>query len=286
VFAFGAQINDVLTYDGTGWIPSAPAAPFLEGIEYNINIQGNVLGLDSSILLDAATNTLNGNVTGHLIGSVFADDSSLIVDGINNLINVSKINHTSFDLTVQNEVVGNRSVLRVDTVDEISRVILSRQSNSVINNSMVYGRLDFQKNDPGGISTSAAIGADNLGLFFTFNPTEISSTESEYIVFSSTNKLGIGTFTPTEKLDVRGNGIFSGEVQAAAFKGSLMSDDSTTLVDAINGVITAQHVQFGSYSDIDRPTGVNGMVIYNSTTNRFQGYQNNVWINLDDGTSA
>ena len=36
----------------------------------------------------------------------------------------------------------------------------------------------------------------------------------------------------------------------------------------------------------DALTGVNGMVIYNSTDNRFQGYQNGAWINIDDGTAA
>lgn len=55
------------------------------------------------------------------------------------------------------------------------------------------------------------------------------------------------------------------------------------------GSISVQgYIQFGSYSTEARDLLVsqNGMVIYNTTDNRFQGYQNGVWINLDDGSAA
>lgn len=69
--------------------------------------------------------------------------------------------------------------------------------------------------------------------------------------------------------------------------GSVFLDDSTPIVDGINGTITASgFVQFGSYTAGERPSGVNGMVIYNSTANRFQGFQGGGWINLDDGSGA
>jgi hypothetical protein len=71
--------------------------------------------------------------------------------------------------------------------------------------------------------------------------------------------------------------------------GSVFSDDSTKVVDGISGAITAgSFVQFGSLTATERNalTAVNGMVIYNTTYNRFEGYQNGSWINLDDGTAA
>jgi hypothetical protein len=45
------------------------------------------------------------------------------------------------------------------------------------------------------------------------------------------------------------------------------------------------YVQFGSITTTQRNalTAVNGMVIYNSTVNRFQGYQGGGWIRLDTG---
>jgi hypothetical protein len=71
-------------------------------------------------------------------------------------------------------------------------------------------------------------------------------------------KLGIGTNFPTAHLDVNGDADISG------------------------------YVQFGSLTSAERDalTPVNGMVIYNSTNDKFEGRQGGAWINLDDGTAA
>jgi len=47
-------------------------------------------------------------------------------------------------------------------------------------------------------------------------------------------------------------------------------------------------LQFGqlSTSERDALAAENGMVIYNTSNNKFEGYQNGVWINLDDGSPA
>ena len=61
---------------------------------------------------------------------------------------------------------------------------------------------------------------------------------------NSKGYLGINKFPEpiTEALDVVGNGVFTGNVSAAAFKGSLFADDSTTIVDAINGSVYASQL--------------------------------------------
>jgi len=48
-----------------------------EGDTYDITISGNVIGTDSTVLV----NTTNGTFHGDLTGSVFADDSTMLVDG-------------------------------------------------------------------------------------------------------------------------------------------------------------------------------------------------------------
>jgi len=48
-----------------------------EGDAYNIVLSGNVIGADSTVLV----NTANGTFHGDLTGSVFADDSTILVDG-------------------------------------------------------------------------------------------------------------------------------------------------------------------------------------------------------------
>lgn len=289
VFAFGAQINDVLTYDGTGWIPSAPVSQFLEGIEYNINIQGDVIGLDSSILLNSATNTLTGSVVGDLKGSVFGDDSSIIVDAVNRVINIDTIQTGSNVLTVNNSIPASSTNLKIRSNDDKSVLAFERQSNiDIESQDVLYGNITFSRNDINGDKTTTTIFAKKDGFFIAQDPTGNFSEASLYLTFTSTG-LAIGKFVPNAKLDVAGGAIFDGDVQAAAFKGSLVADDSTTIIDAINGTIVAQgFIQFGSYTDteIGEIVPSNGMVYYNVTDNRFRGYQNGSWINLDDGTAA
>ena len=84
-------------------------------------------------------------------------------------------------------------------------------------------------------------------------------------------------------------GAINASIVTGDLKGSVFADDSTAIIDGINKtVIAGGFVQFGSYNTTERNalTAVNGMVIYNSQVNRFQGYQNSAWINIDDGTAA
>ena len=77
-------------------------------------------------------------------------------------------------------------------------------------------------------------------------------TTNNTVVINKDGNLGINILTPTEKLDVVGN------------------------------VKTSGFVQFGSLTTVQRDalTPANGMVIYNSTDNKFQGYENGGWASL------
>jgi len=81
---------------------------------------------------------------------------------------------------------------------------------------------------------------------------------AKIMVWDSSGRLGVNKTNPTETIDVTGTGKFTG------------------------------YVVFGSYTTTARDTLTpqKGMIIYNSTTDRFQGYQNLGWINLDNGTPA
>ena len=92
------------------------------------------------------------------------------------------------------------------------------------------------------------------------------------------------SFNTTLKGQLSANSVFASQIQ-----GDIIADDSTTIIDSSNGTITAGgFIQFGSYNTTERNalSAANGMVIYNSQANRFQGYQNGAWINIDDGTAA
>jgi hypothetical protein len=72
------------------------------------------------------------------------------------------------------------------------------------------------------------------------------------LTFNSAGNLGIGLPRPLQKLHVNGNAQVDG------------------------------FVQFGSLTTTERNalTAANGMVIYNSTDNKFQGRENGSWVNL------
>lgn len=274
--------GDLLIYDGLNFVPDRIR---------------NIFGDDSSLILNTANNTFSGNFNGSLLGdvkgSIFGDDSTLIIDSINNVLSVDSANINSlsyggsFGLTLnssETDEVEIRIFRRTPLPDTLAQVGVL-YFDSVLNDNVESTTAYIQ-----------SLGSQNLGdpyakSFLELNVIDETGTVSEnnVLVLSWDGKAGFGTYDPTERLDVRGNGIFTGTVTAASFKGSIVTDDSTTFVDAINGTISASgFIQFGSYTDteIAEITPSNGMVYYNTTDNRFRGFQNGSWINLDDGTSA
>lgn len=86
IYLSGSSIHlgdAVITTTGTavnlpaGSTAGGQALGINEGDTYNITISGNVIGTDSTVLV----NTSNGTFHGDLTGSVFADDSTILVDG-------------------------------------------------------------------------------------------------------------------------------------------------------------------------------------------------------------
>ena len=152
-----------------------------------------------------------------------------------------------------------------------------------------YGSFFFERNDIGGAFTSAFITGRSDSILFGVADAGGTFPLSNYAIMTNNGSWGFGTTTPTAKVHAAGDITADGVVTGAALKGSLVLDDSTTVIDGIDGsIIAPSYVQFGSFTNAERNalTAANGMVIYNTEANRFQGYQNGGWINLDDGTAA
>jgi len=232
------------------------------------DIQGSVFAKNSTLLVDALDGIIfaenvrgefTGNVIGDIKGSVFGDDSSIIVDGLKNELNGTlngNINNLNNELIISSEQEGNFFV-RSNAKNGVSFLNILRISDSEITGPIGYGAINFGKDDINGrldsvlifgSSTGLTLAADDLGLF----------PENKSVFLSTNGSVGIGTYSPQENLDVRGNANIEG------------------------------FVQFGSLTTIARDalTAANGMIIYNITDNKFQGYQSSTWINLDDGTAA
>jgi hypothetical protein len=268
VFAFGAVANDVLTYNGTGWVP-APSQGIELGQTYDINIEGNVLGADSSIIVNYFTGVITGdltgnvtgnvvgnvvgnvegnvvgNVTGDLNGSVYTDNSTLVIDGILGSVYPNRI-YTNTFLRITDDTPATTNTIQMESQDQFTALQLIRKSDTDISGSNLrYGQVRFGREDSGGLVNTAIISANRDFIWFAH--TSSGSLVDADIVAISNQKFGIGTVTPAATLDVRGNAIIAGDLTAAAFKGTFVADDSSIILDGTTGsLITANVDVIGS----------------------------------------
>lgn len=259
--------GDVLTYAGGAWtnVPISEIA-----ITEGSNLRVNIIGADSSTIINSADNSIDASI-------ITAESLSLLTAMEANQV---LITGAGSNLTISND--NSYSLFRFIRSEPLTDI-------SVTSPVYAYGAIKWERDDINGPADGVYMqgGSDGFKIYNLADGVTFASSNSLH--FDMSGNFGIGTQLPTEKLEVAGNGAFTGTVTAASFKGSIVGDDSTTIVDAINGTISAPgYIQFGSYTTTERDLllAANGIVIYNTTANKFQGYQNGAWINLDDGTPA
>lgn len=242
------SVGQVLKWDGVNFVPSNN----IDTVGYHTgDVKGSVFGDDSTVLVDGVNNVLLGPLIGDVTGSVFGDDSTVLVDGVNGTI-VAPVNNldVTTDLLSINHI-GDRGTSAHINITFNSDVDISTSPTTV-------GKIGFRRADPvNGIIETGLVQSNFEALQIWQSTTGTYSIEGNWITFKNTN-FGIGRWNPTATLDVNGDA-------------------------KING-----YTQFGSLTTTERNalTAANGMVIYNTTNNKFEGYQNGAWINLDDGTIA
>ena len=103
-----------------------------------------------------------------------------------------------------------------------------------------------------GVDSQATVSTGVVPGNITMGTTPDNGVTNYTVTINKDGNLGVNNLTPTEKLDVVGN------------------------------VKTSGFVQFGSLTTAERNalSAANGMVIYNSDDNKFQGYENGGWANL------
>jgi hypothetical protein len=246
---FDASTGLVAAAQLTGTLPAGviPAA-------MTSNITGSLTGNANG----SHTGTLVGDVT----GSVFDDGSGLLVDANNGKI-VGNIDSPSI-ITTEITVAGVANGAIGPQIDFNSSRGTKESPTVLVGGTDGDGIMDLQGSGWDGNSFALA-GIVRVGVdldstvadgvvpgrinFITANS---SGSLVNLLTFNSAGNLGVGLPRPLQKLHVNGNAKVEG------------------------------FVQFGSLTTTERNalTAANGMVIYNSTDNKFQGRENGSWVNL------
>jgi len=255
-------------------------------------LTGDTKASDSTTIIDHTAKTITGTSIGTHKGTVNADDNSLRIDGASDRITNSVLD---FDGSVINLLAGNgiqigtnssvagvgleifntdhtvRNALRLysdagnaNTFNSIetyaSRGSVVTPTVSVADDSL-FGYINYGHDGSAyvqssfivaGVDSQATVGSGAIPGNIVLGTTPDGGTTNNFITINKDGNLGVNILTPTEKLDVVGN------------------------------IKTSGFVQFGSLTTTERNalTPANGMVIYNSTDNKFQGYENGGWANL------
>ena len=212
------------------------------------SVDGPVKGTIVGPDLQIILNHDTATLFGDVVGSVRGDDSSILIDGADGSLHIQTFRPS-----------GNAANI-FNTTDNVNPVInMYRESSTDISNdgSINYGLLRFGRDDTNGPAVTALIAGRENALNFSASATSDFFDATTYFCWKE-KQFGIGTITPAHTLDVQGNAAVTG------------------------------YTQFGSLTSVERDalTAANGMVIYNTTNNKFEGYQNGSWINLDDGLAA
>jgi hypothetical protein len=248
-----ADDSTVVFNSTTGLIAAAQVSGTFTG-----NVIGNVTG-------DVVGNT-TGYHTGDVSGSVFAGDSSVMVDAIGNELFATNLTLTG-DATIVD--LNTNSITDRDTFGILEIDMTNTGGNP-------QPRIELKSNGASGtgmwIMTEdtgrTLAGTDNIGRIL-FRAVDAAGTHTPAVAIARKDELIIAvgdkntaeTFHMATATGNYGLGIEpSADAKVNVGGAMLLGNMDTTTRDGL--------------------TAANGMIIYNTTDNKFQGYENGSWVNL------
>jgi len=272
----GYEINGTGDIDITGEIGASGnisnitstvfTGPLTGAVTGNVtgNLTGNVTGNVTGDLTGDATGshsgtftgiiTATGTLDGDMNGSVFGDDSGLLVDGINQKVIGSFIND---EITIPNKLTFNHSrstdpyanVLMTSAVNKRMQLELQREfQTGNLADTDILGQIQVIRNDQGGINRVMQYIVNTESTTILHNST--GSYDASKVIILKDGQFGIATDNPTTTLSVGGDTDVQGELTATAFKGTFVADDSTILVDGVNGNLVLSSNSIGDLSNV------------------------------------
>ena len=230
------------------------------------NLKGDVKATGGQVVLDSGTNgndaTFTGDVSGTLTGTV--DAASTIAGTIN----------TSQVANFEEAVNFGKNTSANNKVQYYSLSTNGTFSDSVVNIANIHDDATY---------------CNELGLYRARGTVNSQTAVQVNDLLGTLSWAGADGSVPQVALAIKGKvtAISSGNITSDMIfmsrNGAIGTfTESMKLEGSTKGLITQSFVQFGSLTSTERDalTAANGMVIYNSTLNKFQGYENGAWANL------
>ena len=215
----GALVNAILRYDGVNWVTTS-AESLVATIEGNLKI--NVVGNDSTIMVDGDNNTLTGDLTGNVLGNVTGN----IFGNINGNVNADDGTNVLYngtdgtDASFTGEVIGNITStgissfsgtvnftgatinnLSVDLVSDLKGSVFGDDSSLLVDSVSGLIRGDVQSNSvQAGNIKLTTISSDNV-LYLRTN------AESNFFTISTEDTAGTVLITSNTQIGAPGDSV-------------------------------------------------------------------------------
>lgn len=173
---------------------------------------------------------------------------------------------------------SNNSFVSVGVLGSVSPILWGSSSTLCSSNGDMF--------DTANLPGVTDLSSNNLII----TPQQISiNTQISLSKILSISNANVSTSTLTGAVRVAGGVGIQGSVYVGGVVNVADVSSTTLNLNAIDRVaVTSSPLRVASITTATRNllTPLNGDIIYNTTDNRFQGYQNGAWINLDNGTPA
>ena len=245
------------------------------------NVTGNLTGNVTGNLTGNVTGNTNGYHTGDAKGSVFGDDSSIIVNAIDSSLSAISAN------------VGSVSITGNNIISSVGRIDIG--SASVANNNTLY----LYSQSTGEFINQIGISDPGSGFSPWANFKISKGTLTAPTVVAADDVLSGMMIFGYDGTDYRRSVTIGAQVDTGAVVSSnvvpgkflVVVQTSTVAVSQqmtfnSKGVLEAPVMRVGTYADntardafITAPAA--GMIVFNTTGTKFQGYTGAAWVDLN-----
>jgi hypothetical protein len=222
-----------------------------EGYNYRINI----VSADSSVLVDSYNGIIQGSVKGI--------DGSTIVDAFNNTVYG----------TFFGNIVDHNNELMFNYVEKT--ISIDKLTSQTVISRLIIGDLYNDKNEIVFNNHESSITNINFIKSKNISTDEIKSNVFQGSVFSKDNSLIIDASTKTIY------GSLLGNIVDHNYDLIFDLDKNTIKIEQLNSkLVNAEIVKLGTHNNQNDIKAQKGMIIFNDSIGKFQGYTGTEWVNL------